>query len=136
MPQFLILSALFLAAGFIQGCAQQPSTTATTAVTTNEEGAPKAELTAADRKAIEEQKLCPVGDAELGSMGDPVKVTVKGRDVYLCCEHCRDTLLAEPDKFLAKLDEQKSKAASATQGADAGTPAEKPADSPPANPGT
>ncbi len=35
-------------------------------------------LTEADKALIEKQKLCLVADEPLGSMGTPIKVTVKG----------------------------------------------------------
>jgi len=63
-----------------------------------------AELDEADRTAALAQKICPVSDEPLGSMGAPLKVDVAGRTVFICCEHCRDSLLKEPQKFLAKLD--------------------------------
>ncbi|WP_460166783.1 hypothetical protein [Thermostilla marina] len=50
------------------------------------------------------QHICPVSGEMLGSMGTPIKVDVSGRQVWICCEGCRDSLLAEPDKYLAKLD--------------------------------
>ena len=50
------------------------------------------------------QKVCPVSGEPLGSMGVPVKVTVKDRDVLLCCEGCRSAILDDPDKYLAKLE--------------------------------
>ena len=62
------------------------------------------ELSAADRAAAKKQKICPVMDTLLGSMGTPVKVTVKGRDVFLCCAGCKAKLLKNPDKYLEKLD--------------------------------
>ncbi len=65
----------------------------------------KVELTEADQALIEKQKLCLVADEPLGSMGTPIKVTVQGRDVFLCCEGCRDAVLKNPEKYLAKLDE-------------------------------
>jgi len=61
-------------------------------------------LTEADKALIEKQKLCLVAEEPLGSMGTPIKLTVKGRDVFLCCEGCRDAVMNDPDKFLAKLD--------------------------------
>lgn len=64
------------------------------------------ELSEADRTAALSQKVCPVADKSLGSMGKPVKVTVKDRDVFLCCDACRDTINADPDKYLAKLSEE------------------------------
>jgi YHS domain-containing protein len=66
-----------------------------------------AELPEAERAVAVAQKTCPVGDAPLGSMGMPYKVTVKGHDVYLCCEGCKGALEKDPDKYLAKLDEKK-----------------------------
>jgi hypothetical protein len=36
-------------------------------------------------------------------MGPPPKVNVNGTTVFICCEGCRERLLAEPDKYLAKL---------------------------------
>jgi YHS domain-containing protein len=66
-----------------------------------------ADLSEADRAAVLAQKVCPVSGQELGAMGTPIKVTVEGRDVFLCCEGCKDDLLADPGKYLAKLDANK-----------------------------
>lgn len=63
-----------------------------------------AELPPGDRAAAEKQRICPVTDAPLGSMGKPFKLTVVGRDVFLCCEMCKDKVTGDPDKYLAKLD--------------------------------
>ncbi|HVU89985.1 MAG TPA: hypothetical protein VHD36_21820 [Pirellulales bacterium] len=65
-----------------------------------------AELPEAERAVAMAQKTCPVGDSPLGSMGMPYKVTVKGRDVYLCCEGCKESIEKDPDKYLAKIDQQ------------------------------
>jgi hypothetical protein len=65
-----------------------------------------ASLSAADRAAAEKQKTCLVGGEPLGSMGAPVKVTVLGRDVFVCCDGCTDALKADPEKFLAKLPQE------------------------------
>ena len=67
------------------------------------------ELDAADRAAAEKQKTCPVTDELLGSMGKPVKVTAKGRDVYLCCGGCKGKFLKNVDKYLEKIDKQSKK---------------------------
>ncbi len=64
-----------------------------------------AKLPDEDRAAAEKQKLCPVTDEPLGSMGVPRKVTVEGRDVFLCCEGCEEEIKANPEKYLAKLPE-------------------------------
>ena len=66
-----------------------------------------AKLSPEDRALAEKQKICPVTDEPLGSMGVPYKVTVKDRVVFLCCDGCEEELKAAPDKFLAKLDAAK-----------------------------
>jgi hypothetical protein len=38
---------------------------------------------------------------ELGSMGEPVAVTVGGRAVYVCCRGCAKRAEADPTKTLA-----------------------------------
>lgn len=46
-------------------------------------------LPVAEQKAALLQKNCPVqSDKTLGSMGVPVKLTIKGETVFLCCEGC------------------------------------------------
>ena len=65
-----------------------------------------AELPEAERPVAAAQKICPVGGGALGTMGMPYKVTVKGRDVYLCCEGCKGAIEKDPDQYLAKLDAQ------------------------------
>lgn len=56
-----------------------------------------------DLAQIKQQRICPVTEAPLGSMGTPVFATVQGRKVFLCCRGCEAGLLANPDKFLARL---------------------------------
>lgn len=63
-----------------------------------------AELPEADRALAMKQKICPVSDEPLGSMGKPVKMEIKGRTVFLCCDGCAEDLKKDPDKYLAKLD--------------------------------
>jgi Cu(I)/Ag(I) efflux system membrane fusion protein len=57
-------------------------------------------LDAADQVLAGKQKLCPVTGKPLGSMGKPVKITVRGRTVFLCCDGCEDRLQANPEKYL------------------------------------
>lgn len=64
-------------------------------------------LSEADRIAALAQKVCPVSGEPLGSMGTPIKVTADGRDVFLCCESCKEKFEANPAEFLAKLDAAK-----------------------------
>jgi Cu(I)/Ag(I) efflux system membrane fusion protein len=52
---------------------------------------------------VEQQKVCPVTGAKLGSMGDPVLVEVEGRKAWTCCAACPPKLKAEPAKYLARL---------------------------------
>lgn len=66
-----------------------------------------ASLSQADQAAALAQKTCPVSDEPLGSMGTPIKVTVSGRDVFLCCEKCKDPIQQDPRKYLAKLEAAK-----------------------------
>ncbi len=56
-----------------------------------------------DQKLARAQKICPVSDQALGSMGIPIKLEVKGKTVFLCCRGCEKRILADPDKYLAKL---------------------------------
>lgn len=72
--------------------------------TSTEQAAAFAELSAEDRVLAEQQKVCPVTDMPLGSMGAPIKVMVEERPVFICCEGCRKRLLAEPAKYLAKFE--------------------------------
>lgn len=62
-----------------------------------------ARLSAADRKLAKQQKICPVTEADLDSMGGPVPVDVAGQRVFICCKGCAKALKADPQKYLAKL---------------------------------
>ena len=48
---------------------------------------------------------CPVSGEKLGSMGDPVVLTVEGREVKLCCKGCVNKIEKDPAKYLAVIDE-------------------------------
>jgi hypothetical protein len=72
-----------------------------------------AKLGPEDRMSAEAQKWCAVHNKNLlGSMGVPYKVTIKGQPVFLCCDGCEKTALADPDKTLAKVEELRKAAAS------------------------
>jgi hypothetical protein len=52
-------------------------------------------------------------DTRLGEMGEPIRLTVKGKDgtegpVFVCCKGCKRKALADPDKTLAKVAELKA----------------------------
>ncbi|MGO8749262.1 MAG: hypothetical protein ACLQNE_25155 [Thermoguttaceae bacterium] len=68
---------------------------------------PVAAAESTDKGLIAKQKICPVTGAPLGSMGNPVKVVVKDRTVFLCCAGCKAKFLAATDTYLKKLDEKK-----------------------------
>ena len=61
-----------------------------------------AKLSPDDRASAEKQHVCPVTGKMLGTMGPPQKVEVNGRQVWICCAGCKDTLLKEPEKYLPK----------------------------------
>ena len=63
-----------------------------------------ADFSEEDRKSAMKQHFCPVSGEMLGTMGEPEKIEVQGQDVWICCDGCKDKLLAEPDKYLAKLN--------------------------------
>jgi hypothetical protein len=49
-------------------------------------------------------KTCPIEDAKLGSMGDPVKIVHGTRLVELCCAHCVPAFDKDPAAAMAKID--------------------------------
>jgi hypothetical protein len=74
-----------------------------------------AKLGPEDEKLAEAQKYCAISGEELGSMGTPIKITLKdnaGKDqpVFLCCPGCKKDAQKEPAKTLAKVEELKAKA--------------------------
>jgi membrane fusion protein, copper/silver efflux system len=73
-----------------------------------------AKLSPEDRKLAEAQRFCPILPANrLGVMGTPVKVSVKGQLVFLCCSGCKEKALANPEATLAKVEALKIEAAKA-----------------------
>ena len=57
-----------------------------------------------DRQPAKAQAVCPVTGGPLGSMGMPVKITLRGKTVYLCCEGCIGKAQQDPDGILKKLE--------------------------------
>jgi hypothetical protein len=65
-----------------------------------------------DRELAEEQKFCAVEtENRLGSMGKPIKLTIKDETVFVCCKHCEETAKKDPDKTLARVEEFKIQSA-------------------------
>lgn len=104
----LPLAAMFLAAG----CAKENAAPGDAPAATATDDA-ETKLSAEDQALVDAQKICPVGKQELGSMGTPIKVMLGDRPVFVCCEGCREPLLAEPDKYLANLTAAEAEAPTA-----------------------
>ena len=63
-----------------------------------------AKLSPADRKLAEDQRFCAVlDDSRLGSMGVPVKLTIDGQTVFLCCAACKEDAQANAKETLEKV---------------------------------
>jgi multidrug efflux pump subunit AcrA (membrane-fusion protein) len=88
-------------------------TTARPSMTRDDEDKVQAELgklAPDDRRLAEAQEYCPVRqNNRLGSMGAPVKITIQGQPVFLCCKGCVDEAREHPDQTLAKLEKLKSR---------------------------
>lgn len=56
--------------------------------------------TEADAALVKRQAKCPVMDEPLGSMGQPIKVMVGDKPIFLCCKGCIKKIQAEPAKYL------------------------------------
>lgn len=67
-----------------------------------------AKLDSGDCVVAEAQKYCPIlPKNRLGTMGPPVKLTLEGRTIFLCCASCEDKARANPQKTLAAVQELK-----------------------------
>ena len=63
-----------------------------------------AKLKPEDRKLAEAQKFCAIQTKNrLGTMGTPIKITIKDQPVFLCCSGCVAKAQASPDKTLASV---------------------------------
>ena len=70
-----------------------------------------AKLSPADRAAAEQQKFCAVlPKSELGSMGMPIKITIAGQTIFLCCAGCEEDALKDPQATLTKVEKLKQPA--------------------------
>jgi hypothetical protein len=74
----------------------------------------RSKLSTEDRALVDAQEWCVVSsDEKLGSMGAPIKLSIKGQPVFVCCGGCKRKAEADPDKTLAKIEELKAKAKAA-----------------------
>ncbi len=60
-----------------------------------------------DQRMVDQQKICPVTDLLLDSMGGPIPVMIGDRKVFICCAGCERRLRDEPEKYLAKIPKGK-----------------------------
>jgi len=65
-----------------------------------------AKLSPEDAASAGQQHFCPVSGEMLGAMGVPKKIDVKGRKVWICCDGCKDKLLANSAEYLSKLKQE------------------------------
>lgn len=73
-----------------------------------------AKLSAADQLLAETQLFCPIEDGgRLGSMGTPIKLTLEGKPVFLCCKGCEDAAREDTKSTLAKVEAIKKENAKA-----------------------
>lgn len=64
-----------------------------------------AKLSPAERAIAESQKYCPVMSSRLlGTMGDPIKLELEGKPVYICCPDCVAEAEASPGEILARVE--------------------------------
>jgi hypothetical protein len=56
-----------------------------------------------DEAAIKAQATCPVSGEKLGSMGDPIKVLIGDKSLYLCCSGCLSKVESDPELYLGKV---------------------------------
>lgn len=109
----MLLMATAPTAVTLTGCATEEAVETEPAVETAaqtdvppEVAAELANLPEEDRQLAAKQRICPVADGLLGSMGTPKKLTVEGREVFICCESCEEELRSDPEKYFAKIDSQ------------------------------
>lgn len=121
LQKSLFYSVVFGAAVMVIGCGRAPETPAkkepvkpavapAAGAAHKEHPAEKAdklaglaELSEADQAIAKKQKVCPVSGELLGEHGKPIKITVKGQVVFLCCPACEEPIKKDPYKYLAKL---------------------------------
>ncbi len=67
-------------------------------------------LSPEDRRLAESQRFCAVHtEHRLGSMGVPVRLTVKGRPVFLCCASCITEARDHADRTVATVERLKGR---------------------------
>ncbi len=65
-----------------------------------------AKLSPDDRELVLAQKICPVSEEPLGSMGKPIKVEQNGRALFICCAGCEDEVQKNFEASLKKVGQE------------------------------
>lgn len=118
---WLVLLFGVLSTAIFAGCGETPEPAGEEPVPADTTPEKSVDLTEEELQQLAQtQKVCAVSGEPLGSMGDPLPVAVtdsagKRRTVLLCCESCREPLLENPDRYLAKLDSATTTEASITE---------------------
>ena len=98
---------------YIGGSGGKPGPSAVRPTTPDDEAATIAaamgKLSPEDRKLAQAQRTCPILNTPLGAMGVPVKLTIDGKPVFLCCKGCIAEAQADPARTLARVEELKKK---------------------------
>jgi hypothetical protein len=92
--QTMALVALLAVAALALGCGKADAVKRDVSFVTK--------LSDADRKAAVAQKLCPVTEERLGSMGLPIKVVADDQSFFICCESCKDDAMDRFDELYVK----------------------------------
>jgi hypothetical protein len=60
-----------------------------------------------ERQLAIAQRICPITNQPLGSMGVPIKITLRGQPVILCCKGCIGKAKRNPEETLHRVAELK-----------------------------
>jgi len=60
-------------------------------------------VTENDRPFIDKQRICPVMEAGLNEHGQPIKLMVGERPLFVCCESCVEEVRKDPRKYVEKV---------------------------------
>ena len=54
-------------------------------------------------------KFCPISGEKVGQMGEPEKITYKGKIYNLCCSMCVKDFNKDPEAAITKIEEEMKK---------------------------
>ncbi|MDD5758988.1 MAG: hypothetical protein PHI06_07880 [Desulfobulbaceae bacterium] len=52
------------------------------------------------------QSSCPVMGGMIGPKDKALHVDIKGKRIYICCAACEGAVLADPDKYIKKIEQR------------------------------